>query len=363
VISAVVVSYRSAALAQDAIASLRREAERAGLPFEAIAVVNSGDRAEAGALRSVADAVVEPNRNLGFAGGLNAGIRIARGETLVLANPDLVFLPGSLAALHEAVLGRDLVAAGPAFYWDEGEAIFHPPADEPRPLDLRRRQLARRDAISAERLFRRELRRVRSAYLAAVRGERRPASALRGALVAVSRRTLDAAGLFDENYALYYEENDWQHRFRAAGGSLVYVGGAHVIHRYNQSARLEPRSSEWFGASERRYFTTHFGEWGARALDEFSATPDRTTRLDPLPEGRLAWDAAGPTAIAISPSASFLPFLYQPLGLGTREWSLPPGLASGTSGSTWYARAFDSETGRVHAEGALPAVGEYHPAR
>ena len=363
VISAILVSYRSASLARVAIESLRRESSRDGLQLEVVVVVNSGDPAEADVLRDVAEVVLSPERNLGFAGGLNAGIHVGRGDSFLLANPDLLFLPGSLARLHEAVLGPDLVAAGPAFYWDENEAIFHPPAEEPRPFDLRRRQLARRDIASAEGLFQRERRRVQTASCAAVRGENRTVSALRGALVAVSRRTLEAAGLFDESYALYYEENDWQHRFRAAGGRLVSVGGSHVVHRYNQSARLEPRSAGWFAASERRYFTSHFGVWGERALNELATTPDLVARrLDPLPEGRLVWKASGASAIAISPSPSFLPFAYQELPLHAREWSLPSEIASGIAGSIWYARAFDVETGFFRAEGSIP-VGEYHPAR
>ena len=45
-ISGVFVSYRSASLAERAIATFREEARRAGRKAEAIAVVNSGDGAE-----------------------------------------------------------------------------------------------------------------------------------------------------------------------------------------------------------------------------------------------------------------------------------------------------------------------------
>ncbi|MEO7917871.1 MAG: glycosyltransferase family 2 protein [Thermoanaerobaculia bacterium] len=354
-ISAVIVSYRSAALARHAIETLRREAESARLPLEVIAVVNSGDPAEGEALRAHADVVLEPARNLGFAGGLNAGARVARGETLLLANPDLVFLPGSVAALHDAVQSNGLLAAGPAFWWDEAATIFQPPADEPCPLDLCRRQLARRDRATADRLFRRELRRVTPAYRAAVAGENLRASALRGALVAVSRRTLDAVGPFDEEYALYYEENDWQHRLRRLGGALVYVGGAHVVHKYNQSARTEPRAAGWFAASERRYFTTHFGEAGVRAMADLAATPDRVGALAPLSGPFPAEGVCGPSAIAISPSPAFLPFLYQPLENTAEAWELPTEIVRGIAGSRWYVRHFDVASGRVYAEGALPS--------
>src|SRR5512144_1231277 len=98
-ISAVFVSYRSAELAARAIATFRDDARRAGREAEVVVVVNSGDPEERDALESHADAVLFPPRNLGYAGGLNAGIAASRGETLFLANPDLEFAKGSVAAL------------------------------------------------------------------------------------------------------------------------------------------------------------------------------------------------------------------------------------------------------------------------
>ncbi|HEX5854722.1 MAG TPA: glycosyltransferase, partial [Thermoanaerobaculia bacterium] len=89
-ISVVLVSYRSGALAVRALESFRRDAEASGLRLETIAVVNSGDPGEVRALSGSADRVIDPGRNLGFAGGLNAGVNAAAGDVLLLANADLV---------------------------------------------------------------------------------------------------------------------------------------------------------------------------------------------------------------------------------------------------------------------------------
>lgn len=350
VISAVVVSYRSATLAVRAIASLRADAARAELSCEVVAVVNSGDPDEAATLGEAADRVVIPASNLGYAGGLNAGVAAARGEVLFLANPDLVFLEGSAGALAEAVRGAGPVVAGPALFWDDAASLILPPAEEPRPAELVRRVLAL-DPLRSPRLFRREVRRAldREAFVR----ERRTAkvTALSGALLATTRDTFEQVGPFDEGYRLYYEENDWQRRVRAAGGRLLFAGGARVVHRYAQSARREPRAEAWFHESERRYFEAHFGEAGRRAL-AWTATAGAPP-ADPPTESRLRWEGRQEALVAVSPAASFRPFALVRPARGTGSFALPSEILSGHPDAAWYARAFDASSFETLAEARL----------
>ena len=48
--------------------------------------------------------VVRPFRNLGFAGGANAGAKRAEGELLLFLNPDVRVAPGCLGALRKSSL-------------------------------------------------------------------------------------------------------------------------------------------------------------------------------------------------------------------------------------------------------------------
>lgn len=346
VISAVLVSYRSAALAARAIRSLRQDAAASGLALETIAVVNSGDVEEARALETAADRVLVPDRNLGFAGGLNAGLRAARGDVAVLSNPDVVLRPGALEALGAAA-ASGLVAAGPALFLDEGETLHMPPGEEPGPCGLARRRLGARGSAA---VFRRAVRRARGAAAEAERGATAGVTALSGALVAVSRATLERVGPFDEAYALYYEENDWQRRLRTRGGTLLRVGAARVVHAYNRSARLEPKAAEWFAASERRYFTTHFGPRGAAALDALAAGAPEAQPPAPLEGGVLRFPR--PASIALSPVADFGSFAFVPR-VAVGEWRPPEDVAAGFGAATWYVRAVDPDTLAILAEGAL----------
>ncbi len=341
-ISLVVVSYRSAALAARAIASFREEAERANASPEVVVVVNSGDGDEARALSDVADRVLLPAANLGYAGGLNAGIAVARGELVLLANPDLVFLPGSVAALAAAVEGAGYAVAGPALFWDDAATLLLPPAEELRPAELARRVLATR-ADSAARLFRRDARRALSREALVRAAETGEVSALSGALMAASRETLARAGPFDEGYRLYYEENDWQLRVRASGGRLLFAGGARVVHRYAQSTQREPRAEAWFRESERRYFESHFGEAGQRALARSEAAA-AAGPAEPPPAPGLGWRPGREVLVAISPFPSFRPLVLARPGPAEKSFALPEEVRLGHSGSAWFARVVDART-------------------
>jgi GT2 family glycosyltransferase len=350
VISFVLVNYRSAALARRAIASFRAGAREAGLAAEAVVVDNSGDAGDVpGADRSVA-----AGRNLGFAGGLNAGVAAARGHVLFLGNPDLVFTPASVGALAEA-LGRagELAAAGPAFFHDEGLSILLPPAEEPNPMDLARRRLSM-DAATSERPFRRRLRRVLRIGAAVEAGATLRAEALSGALVATTRTALEHVGPFDERYRLYYEENDWQRRLARREGKLAYAGGARVVHAWAQSTRHEPRAAAWFAQSERRFFGEHFGARGLRGLEAVAQAPSWTGPVPPRLKGALTWRAAGTAGIAISPLPWFVPFAWVQLPPGTSEWTPPPGYAEQLSGPC-FVRAVDTATGAALAEAMITA--------
>jgi N-acetylglucosaminyl-diphospho-decaprenol L-rhamnosyltransferase len=351
-ISAVVVSYRSAPLAAQAIAALRADAARSGLALEAVAVVNSCDPAEVRTLAGTADVTIDAGENLGYAGGLNRGLAAARGDVLFLMNPDVTVRPGAVAALADAVRFSPQTMAGPATFLDEEESLLVPIFDEPSPLDLARRRLLL-DPRGAERVFARRLPRVLRAFESVSRRETFTVSALPGAIMATSRETLERIGPFDEGYRLYFEENDWQRRLRLGGGRLLLMGAARAIHPYGRTTRGEPRSTRWFAESERRYFAKHFPVRGAAALEALTRS---ASNLNPWPKlpvlGALSWEGEA-VGVAVSPLRSFGVFAWTAVPAGTRTWHPPLGFHEMLEGATWYARAVDRAEGRALAEVTL----------
>ncbi len=52
--------------------------------------------------------LIEPRRNLGFAGGCNRGASEATGDVVVFLNPDTVVDPGALSRLAETLEDRSI---------------------------------------------------------------------------------------------------------------------------------------------------------------------------------------------------------------------------------------------------------------
>jgi GT2 family glycosyltransferase len=93
------------------VRSLREQAALA----ETIIVDNgSTDGSAAAAVEHFPDIVlVEPGRNLGFAGGANEGARVARGRLLLFLNPDVELAPAAVERLAAAFGSADVAVAGP----------------------------------------------------------------------------------------------------------------------------------------------------------------------------------------------------------------------------------------------------------
>jgi glycosyltransferase involved in cell wall biosynthesis len=77
-----------------------------------------------------------------------------------------------------------------------------------------------------------------------------------GANMALDRRALELAGTFDPGVPYGFDEDMWERRLRAAGGRIVYVARAGLVHRRDsRDARLVPlvRESYRRGRALRRY--------------------------------------------------------------------------------------------------------------
>lgn len=157
--------------------------------------------------------LVRNERNLGFAGAVNAGLRAARGDVLMLFNQDAAARPGWVRAM---VLGLtaspDIGIAGCKIYYWDGKTIWHAGVIFPDP---RMQMVHRGDGETDHGQYEQPV----------------DVDAVTGAAIAIRRGVLNVIGLLDEDYFVYFEDIDFCLRAKEAGYRVVYLPQAVAQHR------------------------------------------------------------------------------------------------------------------------------------
>lgn len=345
-ISLLVVNFRSAALAIDAIRTAR---DATSSPLQVVVVDNSCDPREAEALRGHADALLVSATNRGYSGAINDGRALCHGETLIVSNPDVTFAPDSIDLLVEP-LGERAAVTGPALYWDDAHEWLLPPSDLGTGLEkLSEIGAARSGWWNARRDRRRILRRIAFWSLARPQSVR----AISGAVMAIRAKDFDAVDGFDERFHLYFEENDFLRRLLAIGKRIVYVPAARCRHVYNQSAGQDSAAAgAIYAESERVYLAKWNGPFVAMLNERFArpATVVPATLLDgPLELNREDVVVEASPLATFATAAGHFP--------RSRRVVLPAEVLASFRGSAIYLRVIEKASGRVTGTYATAAGG------
>jgi GT2 family glycosyltransferase len=219
-LSAVIPTLGRSPLLVPCLQALRREGAE-------IVVVDQGE-APSDLPAGLADHVLRPGRNLGFAAATNLGIAGARGEWIATVNDDALVEPGWAAALVAALAADPRAAAA------QGVNLL-----------LDRPELADGCGIAWNRWWQAVQVGHGKAAPAADAGVREIFGA--SATAAVFRREALAAvassgsGIFDERLGSYYEDVDLAVRLRAAGYRALLVPAARARHAGSLTGRTLSR--------------------------------------------------------------------------------------------------------------------------
>jgi N-acetylglucosaminyl-diphospho-decaprenol L-rhamnosyltransferase len=328
-VSLIVVSYRSASLAIEAIRSARAATSD---PIQVIAVDNSVDGNEAEALRPHADVLLAPDRNLGYGAAINRARAKCDGDVLIAANADVIFEASSIDKLADA----DAEMAGPALFWDDAFKWFLPPSD----LHTTAEEIDAAIASHSERWQRsRDRHRIRKRIAFWSLTAPTPVRAISGCVMAIRRPAFDRIGGFDERFHLYFEETDFQRRL---GRGIVYMPQAHCRHIYNQSAGISDFAAAEYAKAEMQYLTKWSGAAPARWIKSFER-PRPLTIYAPL-DGDIPIDRRG-LVVEASPLASFETSAgHFP---ASDSVAIPDEVWRAYRGSVLYIRLVDAATART----------------
>jgi GT2 family glycosyltransferase len=226
-LSIVIVSFNAREDLARCLASIL--AAPPGGPLDVVVVDNGSTD---GAAEMVAAAfpsvqLLRPGRNLGFGAANNLGFRSTSGELVLLLNPDTVVPPGAIDRLRERLAARpDAAAIGPRLVDARGHAELSW-GRLPGPFAEGWQKLV-------GRLHDAGIPPVRAAIEARARRER-AVDWVSGACLLVRRAAAESAGLFDEQFFLYWEDADFCAALRARGHVVLFSPVAEVVHARGRS--------------------------------------------------------------------------------------------------------------------------------
>jgi N-acetylglucosaminyl-diphospho-decaprenol L-rhamnosyltransferase len=222
--SAIIVTYNSAESIVQCLQAL------AGEECEIVVVDNASQDDTVERVKAFEAAyplqVLRISRNLGFAAGVNHGVRAAGGDVFLILNPDAIAEPGAVKVLADCMAANSAAAAGGALLSASGEMQ--------RGFAFRR--LPTLGSLLCEVLLINQLwpsnpvnRRYRC--LDADYSKAQPVEQPAGACLAISREAWDAMGGMDVQFApVWFEDVDLCKRLIDSGRTIVYCPSARFHH-------------------------------------------------------------------------------------------------------------------------------------
>lgn len=181
--------------------------------------------------------LLELTENHGYGRGMNAGVAFARAESdyILIANPDVNFLPGSIDSL---VAAAELTPAGGAF----GPAILNADGSlYPSARELPSLRNGIGHALFGRAWPENPWTRGYRVPVSPSDGQRH-AGWLSGACMLIRARAFEQLGGFDTSYFMYFEDVDLGARLAAQGWSNIYLPDAQVMHSGAHSTSQSPTS-------------------------------------------------------------------------------------------------------------------------
>lgn len=188
--------------------------------------------------------LIESGQNLGFAKGNNLGLKEAKGELVLVLNPDTVIQPEALKKLVDFLSSKqeELVAVSPLLLLAEGKPqveyymrfpnlwqifLYHNPVLRP---------------VSMAIPF------LKSKIAQSPQGEPFVVDQLPGAALMASRKVWQKVGQFEEGYNFLFEDVDWCWRAKKLGVKLMVNPRAKIIHLGGVSwkKKLKQESTDFY---------------------------------------------------------------------------------------------------------------------
>lgn len=158
---------------------------------------------------------IKNDKNLGFSGGNNIGIKAASGEYFFIVNNDTEFTEGLIESLLEVFHAKSdagIVCPKFHYYFDKGTIEYA----GYRPVNI---FTGRNGMIGSGEKDQGQYDTIKKTNYA------------HGGAMMVSGKAMEKVGLMPEQFFLYYEELDWSVKFKKKGYSIYFQPNALIYHK------------------------------------------------------------------------------------------------------------------------------------
>jgi GT2 family glycosyltransferase len=186
--------------------------------------------------------ILKNEDNYGFAGGVNRAVTVAKGEYLVLLNPDCFVTPDWLTHLITPLKLRCVGATGATLLYPETQ-IIQSAGGSINSFGFTRHYGYRNPYRSDDK--------------------NRAVEYVTGAALATKKELFSTVGGFDEEYyPVYFEEIDYCRLLRNIGYHILYVPKAVVYHAESQSVTLNSDNYfYWYHRGRLRFISKQINGW------------------------------------------------------------------------------------------------------
>lgn len=197
---------------------------------------------------------IRSEKNLGFAGGNNLGIREAIGEYLFLVNNDTEFTPYLIKSLVSVLDSNSKIGAisPKILYFDKPDIIQYAGFTRMNMYTGRNRCIGKMEQDRGQ-----------------YDNTTGPTGFVHGAAMMIRKEAVNKAGLMPELFFLYYEEMDWCEKIRKVGFEVWIEPKAKIYHKESMSVGKKSLLKEYFMCRNRILFIRRNAPWLSRIIFYF----------------------------------------------------------------------------------------------
>ena len=246
-VSIILVNYKTKDLTRNCINSIVEKTQN--LAYDIYVVDNNSQDGTCEMIKSEFPWVklIENPKNSGFGSANNLAIRQSDAKYVFLLNTDTILVNNAIKILHDFLESNPRTGACGANLYDENMEHVHSYGVFPTV----KRQILK--TFMLRWFFPKELKAMKDKGLNA-ENELKAVDYITGADLMIKKSVLDEVGIFDEQFFMYFEENELQFRIRKAGYEIFINPEAKIIHLHDKSPKKREKMYYEYKKSQYLFF-------------------------------------------------------------------------------------------------------------